>query len=160
MYISILTPWGQRTIAILLCEGKTEQRQVWRLVSRVGISRQAGLAHQVLCTSVYVARTIKNPETDIGVQAEDQKSKAAKSLESSYLCQSSKEWSCPRCDCRLQCSPPSLRLQLTLIIIYLCLLLLSVSSHTTPVITSLVLGFKMCDSWVLGTPLYELYFSF
>ena len=33
--------------------------------------------------------TNKNPETNIGVQAEDQKSKATKPLESSYLYQGS-----------------------------------------------------------------------
>ena len=51
------------------------------------MSTKSTLSLWVVLVMVSCSTNNKNPETDIGVQAEDQKSKTAKPLEKSYLYQ-------------------------------------------------------------------------
>ena len=84
--------------------------------------------------------TNKNPEIDIGVQPEDQKNKAAKPLESSYLYQGSdKQRGDPVLSVTADCSALH---QSSPTPVSSCLIVLSPPSHATPAPTSLVLGLR------------------
>ena len=91
----------------------------------------------------------KNPEIDIGVQPEEQKSKAAKPLERSYLYQQWMEEVSDKQKGDPGMRSTNLRLHTPLNYCPFPFIFLSLLSHIATVSTSLVLGLKTCDpkSW-------------